>query len=563
MSDRLALALACALHSAAAAAAPPPASSPVGHRDLVAEHAALGPATGVPPAVPAPQPWLLDGAVGAPAVSREVWGYLPYWSYSASAPYAPARWDLLTVLAWFCVEMDASGEITDWHGWGGATTAALVAQARAHGVAVAVTVTNFDGDEIAALLASPTARATAIASLLDAMDRHGADGVNVDFEFVPRSAREDFVSFMAELKQAVAAVAPGGGEGHVSLAGPSVDWSGAYDYDALLAATDGIMVMAYGYYWSGGNPGPTSPLYGGAPWSKYAIDWTVDDYLTYGGEEQRHKVVIGLPWYGRSWAVPAAQAPTTALGSGATLLFRDAEAEVDGYGRLFEEQTRSTYYHKTVGGQLRQAWFDDRRSFGEKVAYVDAMDLGGVGIWALGYEGGYDDLWAAIDEVLVDGGPEDPVEPGPEPLAEPGPEALAEPGPEALAEPGPDAGAEADGVEAEDDDVAGDAQGHDAGADGPDAALRDTLPGSGGEHRPPELALGPVRRDVHAESFIDAGGCAGASTGARGAPAWPAIALAALALWRRGAPRAGKRRILSARLGRGLQFSSPARPPGE
>lgn len=449
-------------------------AEPSGHRDLAAEHAALPPQ---PPSAFAPRVPLSHAGSSAPRVAREVIGYLPYWEHTASAPYTPARWDLLTVLAWFGVEMSATGVITTWRGWGGEHIDALVADAHAHGVKVVLTVTNFTNAEIATLVNSATHRATAIANILDAIAMHGVDGVNIDFEFVPLSGRAGFVTFMTELKQAVAAVAPNGHAGHVTLAGPAVDWSGAYDYRALLENTDGVMVMAYGYHWSGSDPGPTSPLYGGSPWPTRAIDWTVDDYLAFGGEENRHKVVIGLPWYGRSWPVPDTDVPTTASGSGSAIFFRVAEAEVDGYGRLWNEHTRSTYYHKTTSGQLRQVWYDDHRAFDEKVAYIEARDLGGLGIWALGYEGSYPDLWDAIDAHLV---PDEP-EPGPEPGPEPAVEA-------AIAEPVADVSEPA--VDAVSDDATEVAEGS-----------------GGGEPGPFGVSVGRPLRDVHARTLTDPGGC--------------------------------------------------------
>ncbi|PKN59144.1 MAG: hypothetical protein CVU56_02125 [Deltaproteobacteria bacterium HGW-Deltaproteobacteria-14] len=515
----LALALAVVTTSPPGAAQTPPApgASPrgawvepprrFGHRDLVAEQSQMAPAPQPTPGLAAPTGALLLGASGGPTVKREVMGYLPYWSYTADAPYVPARWDLLTILAWFGVEMDGGGDITAYHGWGGATTAQIVADAHAHGVKVIVTVTNFSNSSIQSLVNSATNRAHAIETLLGVIATHGADGVNIDFEFVPVGARAGFVTFMTELKQAVVAAAPNGGPGHVSLAGPSVDWSGAYDYDVLLENTDGIMVMAYGYYWSGGNPGPTSPLFGGSPWSTYSVAWTIDDYLTWGGEENRHKVFIGLPWYGRTWPVPNTDVPTTALGSGATLVYRNAEAEVDGFGRMFDEHTRSTYYHKSPGGQLTQAWFDDYRSFRAKVAYIDEMDLGGLGIWALGYEGAYPDLWNAIDEVLGEGGvgPADPgPEPGPEPVPEPVPEPIAEP----VAEP------IADTWIAPDTAVAPDTSpGADTVSPQPDVSSPDDLVAT------PDAApnVGSPRRDSNAASLVDGGGCAGGSGAAAAA----------------------------------------------
>lgn len=485
-------------------------AEPTGHRDLAAEHAAL---PSRPSLAFAPRTPLSHAAASAPRVAREVIGYLPYWEHSANAPYTPARWDLLTVLAWFSVEMSQTGTITNWRGWGGAHIDALVADAHAHGVKVVLTVTNFTNSEIATLVNSATYRATAIANILDAMATHGVDGVNIDFEFVPLSGRDGFVTFMTELKQAVAAAAPNGHAGHVTLAGPAVDWSGAYDYRALLENTDGIMVMAYGYHWSGGDPGPASPLYGGSPWPVRAIDWTVDDYLAYGGEENRHKVVIGLPWYGRSWPVPNMNVPTTASANGSAVFFREAEAEVDGYGRMWNEHTRSTYYHKTTSGQLRQIWYDDHRAFDEKVAYIEARDLGGLGIWALGYEGSYPDLWDAIDEHLVPDEVEPGPEPGPEPVAE---AAIAEP----VAEPVADVSEPA--VDAVSDDGVDVAEGS----------------GGGGEPGPFGVSAGRPLRDVHARTLTDPGGC-GLGGPAPGVPLALAAGLLLLLAARRRSPMNG------------------------
>lgn len=431
----------------------PPAMEPLGHKHLEAEHRALSResfgglprdhrSTGLPTH--------LMNTRGGPQVTREVMGYLPYWSYTADNPYVPMRWDLLTILAWFSVEMDGTGAITNRRGWGGQTTARIVQDAHLHGVKVIITITNFTGSEIASIVNNAANRQRAINNCLLLMSEHSADGINIDFEFVPASARNGFVTFMTELKDAVRAAQPNGWEGHVSLAGPAVDWNGAYDYDVLLENTDGIMVMAYGYHWSGSNPGPNSPLETGNLWSGRSISWTVDDYLTYGEFENRSKVLIGLPWYGRDWKVANTNVPGVSAGSGGSRTFRVAEPEALSIGKNWEDISKSVYYHRTANNQLYQVWYDDGRAFEAKVAYVDERDLGGIGIWALGYEGASPDLWDAIDTVFgidepgpVEPGPE-PTEPGPEPVeAEANPEPVeAEPAPEPQPEPGPESNPE-------------------------------------------------------------------------------------------------------------------------
>jgi len=439
---------------------------PIGHKDLVADHArhALerGPRVRDPSVVSALRAFAAPSL--GPQVKRVVFGYLPYWSYTSGAPYVPLRWDMLTHLAWFAAEMDGTGAITDKHGWGGATTASMVADAHAHGVEVIVTVTNFTQSQIATIVGSAENRQRAIDSCLALMAEHGADGVDVDFEFVPSAAKANFVTFMKALKDAVKAAQPNGKDGHVTLAGPSNDWNGSYDYDQLLEVTDGIMMMAYGYHYGGGNPGPASTLFAGSVWgSNLSIEWSISDYFKYGCvldttptptwcaqgnvPANRHKIILGLPWYGHAWRVADRTVPGTALASGTTVFYDDSIAQFAANGREWEPVSMSSYYHRTVSGNLQQVWVDDAEAFAARVAYADEMDIGGVGIWALGYEGDGPELWDSIDDVLgvAPSDPEPSPELAPEESPEPSPEAAVEsvsepePQPEPTVEKTPDA----------------------------------------------------------------------------------------------------------------------------
>ena len=349
-------------------------------------------------------------ALASGPLRRMVYGYLPYWEM----PYQVPHWELLEVLAWFGVGIDETGAVVDDNGWGSADIQALVDDAHANDTLVVVTVTLFDDDKIAALLSDPDARTQTIATCLELIARHDVDGVNIDFEFVPGSVKAEFVTFMADLKAAVGEVAPNGGQGHVTLAGPAVDWTGGFDYDGLLAVSDGIMIMGYGYHYGGGPPGPNAPLYGGGIWGIHSVAWTIDDYLTFGGDAFRERIFFGLPWYGRQWPVATTQVPGEALDKGTAIWFDVALEEAAQYGASYDADSHTPYYHKEKDGKLWQVWFDDPESFGEKLAYIEAQDLGGIGLWALGYEGQAEGYWEQIalhlSAAAPDGGDEDSVE---------------------------------------------------------------------------------------------------------------------------------------------------------
>ncbi|MCF7922550.1 MAG: T9SS type A sorting domain-containing protein [Candidatus Marinimicrobia bacterium] len=322
--------------------------------------------------------------------SHVVFGYHPYWNGTAWENYV---YDILSHVAWFGLEMNNSGGITNAHGW---PVNGLVDLAHSHGVKVIVTVTNFDNAGIGTLLGNATYRQNAIDNLISRVLQGNADGVNIDFEFVPASATSNFNTFMHDLTQAFHDQIPGS---EVSIAMPSVDWSSAYDYNYLSDNCDGLMIMAYGYYWSGSDhAGPLSPLYG--DFSYWYIDRTINDYLTKTGNDGS-QLILGLPWYGRDWQVTSTvvNAPVEANTSGATILYPAAETSAQSYGKQYHAGVASAWYNYN-NGQQHQVWYDDSTSLATKYQYAIDMDIKGIGIWALGYDGERPEIWGGLSDIF-------------------------------------------------------------------------------------------------------------------------------------------------------------------
>jgi spore germination protein YaaH len=341
------------------------------------------------PALPLPSLAPLE-ALSPATLRKTVYGFMPYWKV---ADLSRVKWDLLSHVAYFSVELNADGSVTNQTGsyaWpAGAYVAALRSAARAAGVKVVLTATNMTGSSISALLGSAAARQNAIASLVALVQGQG-DGVNVDLEGVPASQRENLVTFLRDLAEAVHVAVPGS---HVSLCTPAVDWSGAFDYDRLAATCDGLFIMAYDYHWrSGSEAGPCSPLAGGAPWSKYGVTWTVDDYLGKVSAESRGKLILGVPHYGYEWPTASTSVPSATTGAGSSMTYDVARANAAGHGRLWDATSQTPYYVHTSGG-AHQGWYDDAESLGRKWDLVVARDLGGTGIWALNYATADDLVW--------------------------------------------------------------------------------------------------------------------------------------------------------------------------
>ena len=322
--------------------------------------------------------------------SHVVFGYHPYWNGTAWENYT---YDILSHVAWFGLNMNNSGDITNDHGW---PVNGLVNLAHSRGVKVIVTVTNFDNAGIGTLLGNANYRQNAIDNLIAEVIQGNADGVNIDFEFVPASATSNFNTFIHDLTQAFHDQIPGS---EVSIAMPSVDWSNAYDYNYLSDNCDGLMIMAYGYYWSGSsNAGPISPLYSGL--SSWHISRTIQDYLTKTGDDGS-QLILGLPWYGRDWQVTSTtmNAPVVANTSGSSILYPAAESNAQTYGKQYHTGVEAAWYNYN-NGQQHQVWYDDSTSLASKYQYAFDMGIKGVGIWALGYDGGRPEIWGGLRDIF-------------------------------------------------------------------------------------------------------------------------------------------------------------------
>ncbi|MBN1355808.1 hypothetical protein JXA40_06000 [bacterium] len=323
-------------------------------------------------------------------LTHTVYGWYPYWM---GDDYLNLQWDLLSHISFFSLETNSNGNITDAHGWPGSWTG-LIDTAQAAGVTLTITCTLFDSGAINTLIGHSGYRNTLITNLIDACSDGGATGVNIDFEGSSLNP-ENLVTFMQDLRAALSAAIPGS---HLSMATPSVDWTGCFDYDRLAAACDDLIPMCYGYHWGGGSPGPVSPLTAGSVWAEYCVEWTVNDYLVYG--TPRDKLAIGVPYYGYDWEIigdPSVYPAQDAPGNATARTYEYILNNHGGYAKYWDPHSQTPWYYYYDGADPRQVWYDDGVSLGLKYDLVLDEVLDGIGIWALGYDGTYPDLWNAIE----------------------------------------------------------------------------------------------------------------------------------------------------------------------
>lgn len=199
-----------------------------------------------------------------------------------------------------------------------------------------------------------------IADLLKATEPY--DGLQIDFELIPKRDGENFRSFLGELKAGL-------GNRMLTIALParrSTLAEDVYDYSKIAPLTDRIFVMAYDEHWSTGEPGPIASM----DWCRSVASYALE---TIGPE----KLIMGLPFYGRTWGN---------VSTNRAFFFSGIE-RIKGEQRITEirreEGIPAFTYEIPV---LVTVYYEDAYSLTNRIAMYRDLGVSAVGFWCLGQE---------------------------------------------------------------------------------------------------------------------------------------------------------------------------------
>ena len=185
---------------------------------------------------------------GIAPLSKEVYGYLPYWRID-SGTVDRLQYELVSTIAIFGLGIKADGNLdTSWVGYQeylGDDVAAITNAAHDKGVRVVPTFQLFDSGSLLkmrAFLASTSAQTRFIGQALDLMAARQADGANLDFEPMFAEDTPSYLAFVARFRTAMQARIPGAHLVNATSAGAGKDL-----ILGLVPLVDRQMIMTYGY----------------------------------------------------------------------------------------------------------------------------------------------------------------------------------------------------------------------------------------------------------------------------------------------------------------------------
>jgi spore germination protein YaaH len=351
-----------------------------------------------------------EAATGPAAGTIRVDAWAPYWAFDRSIPDIEQHGDLLHEVSPFVYLATGARQV----GLDPAADAALVDQfiddARAQGIAVVPSILDaMPAGGMADVVTDPASRTAHVETIVALVEDGGFDGIDIDYEQFAfaddrdswASTRPAFVAFIAEL---AAALRPDGRTVTVSI--PPVYDDGmtnasgywVYDYAGLAEHVQHIRVMAYDF--SGQAAGPISPL----EWVQRSIEGTVE------AAGSPDKIVLGIPLYGNNVPIGTeGVCPPDALIGRTAVTIRTVDD-------LIARRNATPEYNATNGEwsflyplevtdgatsciQTRQVNYVDSDGARARIDLAIDAGLGGVSLWALGYEN--DSLWQAIDPVVA------------------------------------------------------------------------------------------------------------------------------------------------------------------
>ncbi len=352
----------------------------------------------------------LQEAQVSPTGKKIVYGYLPYWNMK-KATIQPE----LTHLSYFSLTILGDGSLQTQTKDGGEPGYAglssevfleLSNKMKAQNGAMELTLTQFNGDDIANFLASQAAQDRLLTALDDVIIAYPVNGINIDIELggsPTLTMRNNLTAFMKKLREHLNTRYDKVNLSIAMYAGASKN-NGLWDVPGIEPYVDYIIIMAYDFHRSSSpQAGPIAPLFGGREFWDSDINQHLQDFVT---QVPRQKLLLGIPFYGYEWKTTSREAQShTFPDTGSTasisrvqdLLRRKDELKVE---ERWNEEALSPYLSYEENGEIYVIYYENSRSISYKLDYVNQLDIGGIAIWALGYEGDSRELWDVINRKL-------------------------------------------------------------------------------------------------------------------------------------------------------------------
>jgi spore germination protein len=348
-----------------------------------------------------------------------VYGFLPYWQLNK---IKHIQLDKLTDIAYFGLILDPDGTIRKLDKDGNAEPGynqwrnnkelhKLIIDAKQRGVRFSLTVVSHEDIVSDQFLYCETCWDRFLTEITREMDYQNVTDLHLNFEYAGRTdpATADRFTRFADYVNNYLDDRYGDSYLVVSTYADSLRKPRVTKIPDLEKVVDGIFIMAYDFHYRGSEiTGPVAPITTNGAGVDFDINSMLKDHLR---NVSPSKLIMGVPYYGYDWIVSSPYPNSQTLAGN---VFR-GHSKSQTYENIMELILIHRPYIQwdTLGlspfftytspdsGITRQLYYESEDSLRVKYQLIKKHNLGGVGIWALGYDGGYQELWKLLGEEFI------------------------------------------------------------------------------------------------------------------------------------------------------------------
>lgn len=326
-------------------------------------------------------------------------GFLPFWLLDkAQEDYSR----YLNGICYFGLTIGNDGHIVEfvnpqekepgWYALESGKADSFLQKARDNHRNLSLAVFAGTNDSIEALISDPVKHANnLILDISPIMKKYGFSDLNLDVEYIDVASEESRMHFTQFVKE-IRARLKNQNLGTLSIDVSPTAFIKNYLVNPLEISkyVDSIIIMGYDYHFQGSYvTGPVAPLFGASSVSEFDIETAVEKALAIIPSQ---KIILGAPLYGYEWETLGPDPRSSIIpGTGLTASsqrVQDLLAECATCSVKYDLDALEKYvtYEDKERNSYHQIFYPDEEVMLEKIKFAQKYNLGGIALWALGYE---------------------------------------------------------------------------------------------------------------------------------------------------------------------------------
>ncbi|MDA9365942.1 glycosyl hydrolase family 18 protein [Flavobacteriaceae bacterium] len=329
--------------------------------------------------------------------NREVFGWHPYWMGNRWTNYP---FELLSTISYFSYNVNPRtglssnpSQIEDWK------TTAMIDSAKAKNTRVLLTVSLQGKTNQDQFLTNELLWNNLYQDVSKLILERNADGVDLNFEDLPFGLKSEFTDFVDGFDQYLTLQFQNNNRENpfISLTLPAHKDREHFDIKRLDAFIDLFIIMGYDYNGTS-SPDAVSPLQSEGVFSlKNTVEYFKEKNINV------NKTILALPYYGILWNINPSGEDDFKASIERKLTYSEIKnnfldnEDVGSEVELDPISMSKIYRAVFEDNSIKEIHYDDAFTLSKKYDYAMNNNFQGVGIWALGYDNGNDELWNLIE----------------------------------------------------------------------------------------------------------------------------------------------------------------------